>query len=148
MSTSHDRGAAGALPRTDEVDGLTVADVMHADVTSMPPTVPVAELRAWFAASGSRRLAVIADDGRYAAALAPGDLDPGAAGDLPALELARDRPTLAPGLPAADGRDLVLASDARRIPVVDGAGRFVGVLAVTSDLQHFACRPLPADGGA
>lgn len=108
----------------------------------------VGELRDWFAVSASRRLAVIADDGRYAAALAPGDVDPGAPGDRPALELARDRPTLAPGLPAADGRDRVLASDARRIPGVDGAGRFLGGLAVTSDLRHFACRPLPADGRA
>lgn len=68
---------------------------MHADVTSMPATVTVGELRAWFAVSASRRLAVLADDARYAAALAPGDLVPAASGDR----------------------------------------------------QHFACRPLPADGG-
>ena len=144
----HPDDARGALPRTDDVDGLTVADVMHADVSSMPSTVTVGELRDWFAVSASRRLAVIADDGRYAAALAPGDVDPGAPGERLAVDVARDRPTLAPGLPAADGRDLVLASDVRRIPVVDGERRFLGVLAVTSDLRHFACRPLPADGRA
>lgn len=109
MSTSQDPGATGALPRTDDVDGLTVADVMPADVSSMPSTATVGELRDWFA--------VIA-------------------------------PRWRPGLPAADGRDLVLASDVRRIPVVDGEARFLGVLAVTSDLRHFACRPWPADGRA
>ena len=84
----HPDDARGSLPRTEEVDGLTVADVMHAGVTSMPATVTVGELRELFTVSASRRLAVIADDGCYAAALTP------------------------------------------------------------RDLQHFACRPLPADGGA
>ena len=129
------------LPRVDDVDGLTVADVMHADVTSLPATATLGELRAWFSASASRRLAVLTDAGRYAGALTPADADTGAAGDAPALGVARDRPTIAPGAPAADGRDLALASDARRIPVVGADGRFHGVLAVTSDLRHFACRP-------
>ena len=47
-------------------------------------------------------------------------------------------------MPAAEGHDLVLASEGRRLPVVDGKGRLHGVLAVTSDLQFFACRPAPA----
>lgn len=140
MSTPDDDATPACLPRTDEVDGLTVADVMHAGVASMPSTVTVAELRAWFATSASRRLAVIADDGRYRASLTPDDVGPDARGERPALECARDRETLAPDRAAASGRDLVLATDARRIPVVDDDGRFHGVLALTSDLQHFACR--------
>ena len=129
------------LPRTDAVEGLTVADVMHADVTSMPATATLGELRAWFAASASRRLAVLADGDRYAGALTPADAGGDAADEVPALEVAPDRPTITPDLPAADGRDLAFASDARRIPVVDDGGRFHGVLAVTQDLRHFACRP-------
>lgn len=48
--------------------------------------------------------------------------------------------TVAPDAAAAVGLRLVLASDARRIPVVDADGVLHGVLAVTNDLQHFACR--------
>lgn len=116
---------------------------MHADVTSMPPTVTVGELREWFAISTSRRLAVITADGRYAGSLTPTDVGPGAPAGRPALEVARDRPTLSPDMPAVTGRDRVIAADGRRLPVVDGDGRLHGVLAVTSDLQFFACRSTP-----
>ena len=61
--------------------------------------------------------------------------------DAPALDFARSRATVSPDMPAPAGRDLAIASDARRVPVVDAARRLLGVLAVTSDLQHFACRP-------
>lgn len=129
--------------RTDDVDGLTVADVMHGDVASLPTTATVADLRAWFALSASRRLAVITADGRYAGALTPADVGGEAPRDRPALELAPDRPTVAPQAPAAAGRDLALEADARRVPVVDDGGTFLGVLALTTDLQYFACRPAP-----
>lgn len=134
-----------ARMRTADAEGLTVADVMHAGVTSMPSTATAGELREWFAVSESRRLAVIADDGRYAGAVTPDDVAGGAA-DQPALELARPQPTVAPEVAAVTGRDLAIASDARRVPVVDDEGRFLGVLALTKDLQHFACRPAPAPG--
>jgi CBS domain-containing protein len=133
-------------PRTDDTDGLTVADVMHADVASMPPTATVGELRDWFALSRSRRLVVIADDGRYVASLTPSDVGPDAPADQSALEVALDRPTIAPDEPARTGLDLISETDARRIPVVDDHRRFRGVLAVTSDLQYFACRPSPTPG--
>jgi CBS domain-containing protein len=127
------------LSATD-VEGLTVADVMHADVASLPAGATVGELRAWFAGSPSRRLAVLTQDGRYAAALTPADVGADVADDRPAIEAARDRPTLSPALPAATGRDRVSESEGRRMPVVDADGRFLGVLAMTTDLQFFACR--------
>lgn len=123
---------------------MTVADVMHADVASLPSTATVAELRDWFAVSASRRLAVIADDGRYAGSLTPGDVGAGAPADTPALGRARPHATVAPEVPAVIGRDLALASEARRVPVVDAEGHFLGVLALTTDLEYFACRPAPA----
>jgi CBS domain-containing protein len=129
---------------THEVDGLTVADVMHADATSLPVTVTVGELRDWFSVSQSRRLAVIADDVRYAASLTPSDLAAGEPADLPAVDVARHRKVISPDMPAATGRDLVVAADGRRLPVVDADGRLRGVLAVTNDLQYFACPPSPS----
>lgn len=134
------------LSATD-VDGLTVADVMHADVASLPASATVGELRGWFAGSPSRRLAVLTQDGRYVAALTPADVGAEVPDDRPAIEIARDRPTLSPALAAASGRDRVSVSEGRRMPVVDDDGRFLGVLAMTTDLQFFACRaaPPPAD---
>jgi CBS domain-containing protein len=116
---------------------------MHAGVESLPPDAAVGELRDWFAVSASRRLAVIGAGGRYAGSLTPADIPPAAPVHQPALELAHARPTLPPDMPADTGRDLVMASDGRRLPVVDGDGMLYGVLAVTTDLQFFACRPTP-----
>lgn len=99
MSTS-------ARVRADDVDELTVADVMHGGVASMPSSVTVGELREWFGASASRRLAVIADAGRYRGSLTPADLAADVRPDEPALVAAPDGPTLAPETPAATGRDL------------------------------------------
>jgi hypothetical protein len=69
--------------------------------------------------------------------------DPAERPDRSTLEVARDRPTIAADMPAATGRDLVVATPERRLPVVGGDGRVRGVLAVTTDLQFFACRPAP-----
>jgi CBS-domain-containing membrane protein len=142
---SSDEPDDARLPRTrtEDAEGLTVADVMHANVASMAPTVTVGELREWFAVSASRRLAVIADDGHYAAALTPADVASAARDDQAAIEIAPVHATIAPQLPAVTGRDLAIASEAHRVPVVDDEGRFLGVLALTRDLQYFACRPLP-----
>ena len=129
--------------RTDDTAGRTVADVMHAGVEALPATATVGELRAWFAISPSRRLAVLASDGRYRASLTPDDVPPEEPADRPALALARHRPTLAPETAAVTGRELVFATSARRVAVVGADGHLHGVLAVTTDLGFFACRPAP-----
>lgn len=127
-------------PSTDATDGLTVADVMHDEYATLPATATVGEARAWFEAGASRRLALVADGARYLGSLTPddvaGDVDPG----VPVARVVRHGRTLAPGASAASGRDAVLEADARRVPVVDDAGRLVGVLAITTDARHFACR--------
>ncbi len=119
---------------------------MHADVEGLAATTTVGQLRAWFAISASRRLAVIVDDGRYVAALTPANLATEAPDDRPALDFAMAYPTISPGMPAAAGRDLAIATNPHRVPVVDGDGLLHGVLALTTDLMHFACRPTPAPG--
>jgi CBS domain-containing protein len=119
-----------------EAGGLVVADVIHKRASALPGGVTVGEVRAWFAASEHRRLAVLADGDRYVGSLAREDVS---VGDIarPAREIAHDGPTVAPDAPASDGHEAALASEARRVAVVDGDGRLVGVVGVTDDLAAF-----------
>jgi CBS-domain-containing membrane protein len=124
--------------RLDEAGGLTVADVIHRRFTALAASATIGEIREWFAASTSRRMALLAAaDGCYAGSLTPehvaGDLDP----DLPASVLAQHWPTVPPDAPAATAEHLALLTPARRVPVVDGDGRLLGVVSVTSDLKSF-----------
>jgi CBS domain-containing protein len=125
-----------ARTRLDEVAGLTVADVTHSRFSALPASATVGEVKAWFAGSQSRRMALLADDGRYVGSLRPEDL---AAADpaRPAAELAERGPTVTPDEPASRGEELALGSGTRRVPVVDHDGRLLGVVAITEDLQGF-----------
>ena len=127
------------MPRTrvDEADGLSVAQVIHTKFEALPASATVGDVRDWFAQSTSRRQAFLADDGRYAGSLTPAEVDDGGDAARPAIEVARHGPTVAPDAPATEGRDLALATDARRVPVVDDDGRLLGVVAITGDLQAF-----------
>jgi CBS domain-containing protein len=122
--------------RLEEAAGLTVADVTHSRAKALPASATVGDVLAWFSESGSRRMALLADDGRYVACLVPEDLD-GADPGARAAELAREWPTVAPDEPATRGEELALRTDARRVPVVDHDGRLLGIVAVTTDLQGF-----------
>jgi CBS domain-containing protein len=134
-----------ARTRLDEAAGLTVADVTHSRFKALPATATVAEVREWFAASDSRRLALFVDDDRYVGSLVPEDL--AGAGDpaRPAAELAKRGTTVSPEDPAKRGEELALGSGTLRAPVVDADGRLLGVVAVTEDLQGF-CGTGGADG--
>lgn len=127
------------MPRLsiDEADGLTVADITHIRFTALPASATVADVRAWFAQSASRRLAFVADGERYLGSLTPADVAGDGGADRPAVEIAQDGPTVSPEAPATTGRDLALLTDARRVPVVDADGRLLGVVAVTGDLRSF-----------
>ena len=126
-----------APTRIDEAAGLTVADVIHAKFTALPANATIADVREWFAASTSRRMAFIADGDRYAGSVSrehvTGDLDP----TRPATEVAQLGPTVLPDAPASEGQALALQTAARRVPVVDHDGRLLGVVSVTADLQAF-----------
>ena len=121
-------------------DGLTVADVMHGELEALPPTATVGDVRDWLAVSEQRRLALIADGVRFVGALTAADVAGDDGASRAAVDVARRHPTLAPDATAADGRDLVCKSPERRVPVVDGEGRLVGVLALTSNGRWFSCR--------
>ena len=134
-----------AVTRLDEAAGLTVADVTHARFKALPATATVGEVRAWFAASDSRRLALLADDDRYVGSLVPEDLSDASDPEELASARARREPTVSPDAPAKAGEALALSTGTLRAPVVDADGRLLGVVAVTEDLQGF-CGTGAADG--
>ncbi|HWF34829.1 MAG TPA: CBS domain-containing protein [Solirubrobacteraceae bacterium] len=126
-----------AKTRVDDAAGLAVADVIHRRFTTLPATATIGEVSDWFAASTSRRMAILADQGRYVGSLTPADVT----GDLergrPATEVAKHGPTIAPDAPARAGEKLALETDSRRVPVVDADGRLLGIVSVTGDLTSF-----------
>ena len=126
-----------AKTRVDEADTLTVADVIHKRFSALPATATVGEVRDWFAASTSRRMALLADGGRYVGSLTPDDL----AGDGDparlASEVAKHGPTVAPEASARTGEQIALLTEARRVPVVDADGVLLGVVSVTGDRTSF-----------
>jgi CBS domain-containing protein len=124
--------------RVDDAGSLTVAEVTHRRFTALPASATIGEVSEWFAASTSRRMAILADDGRYVGSLTPADV----AGDAvdpsrPAAEVATVGPTIGPDAPARAGEELALLTDSRRVPVVDGDGRLLGIVSVTNDLTSF-----------
>lgn len=123
-----------------DVDGRTAAAVVHSRLTSLPSTVTLAEVRAYFAASPSRRLATLLDEnGRYVAAVAPEDLPEPSATDEArrAHTCAREHPTIRDDAPAADARDLALGTPTQRVPVLDADRRLVGVVAIDKARTRF-----------
>jgi CBS domain-containing protein len=125
-----------APTRLDEAAGLTVADVTHSRFAALPASATVGDVQEWFAAGDGHRMALLADDGRYVGCLVPADLT-GADAAGAAAELARRGPTVAPDEPASRGEELALRDGNRRVPVVDGDGRLLGIVAITPDLQRF-----------
>jgi CBS domain-containing protein len=125
--------------RIDEADELLVRDVVHAKLSALEATATIADVRAYFEASGSRRQAFVVDEGRYVGSLTPAHVgDDSADPERLAVEVAdRTGPTIGLDAPATTGRDLALQTDARRVPVLDEDGKLVGVIAVTGDLTSF-----------
>ena len=116
---------------------LRVADVIHKRFSALSASATVGEVRAWFAESAHRKVAVLADeDGRYAGSLTAADLTDADAGE-PASTVAREGRTIGPDAPATEGFELAAASDTLRLPVVDDEGRLLGVVGVTDDRAAF-----------
>jgi CBS domain-containing protein len=110
---------------------------MHSHPSALSASATIGDVRDYFEASASRRLALLVDDdGVFAGSLTPAQLTTGDPARL-AVEVAERGPTVTPGEPAVTGRDVALQTDIRRVAVVDDGGRLVGVVAVTGDLQSF-----------
>ena len=123
--------------KISDADGLSVRDVLHAQLTALEASATIADARDYFAASASRRMALVCDDGRYVGSLTPERLEGEPDPDLALEQIAERGATVSPDAPATTGRDLALQTDARRVPVIDADGRLVGVVAVTGDLTSF-----------
>ncbi|HEY2771776.1 MAG TPA: CBS domain-containing protein [Solirubrobacteraceae bacterium] len=124
-----------ARTTVDDAAELRVADVLHKRSHALPANITVGEVRAWFEESTHRRMAFLADEGRYAGSVTKADLV--GDDDRPAVDVAQQGPTIAPEAKAMDAHKLALSDDARRLPVVDGDGMLVGVMAVTDDNAGF-----------
>ncbi len=123
--------------RIDEADQLLVRDVLHAKLSALDANATVAEVRAYFEASRSRRQAFLLDDGRYVGSLTAARVAEEEDGERIASEIADPGQTIGLDAPANVARDLALQTDARRVAVLDADRKLVGVIAVTGDLQHF-----------
>jgi Mg/Co/Ni transporter MgtE len=120
-----------------EIDGMDAAAIMNREVSTLPATATVGELRAYFATSGSRKLAILVDGERFAGAIAADSVPQGSDDAAPAAELARRAPTVPPEAPAKEARDLALADPMHRLPVVAGDGRLLGIVALDKTLTRF-----------
>ena len=125
------------MRQLSDVDGLTASDVMHGQLSTLPATTTVRELRAYFAASTSHRLALIVDGPRYVGSIGAGELPADAEAGLAVAGLARRGDTIAPDAPAARARDAALADSSRRVPVVDERDTLLGIVAINRDRTGF-----------
>ena len=121
----------------DETAELKASDVIHKRFSALPADATVTQVRDWFAESSHRKVAFLANNGRYAGSLTRDDLD----GDLDpndsAVHAASAGPTIAPDAPARAGYELAIATPTLRLPVVGSDGTLIGVIGVTDDLAAF-----------
>jgi CBS-domain-containing membrane protein len=120
----------------EDTEGATAADLMHRRITTLPASATVGELRAYFAESTSHKLALLVEDERYIGSLVADALD-GAPDSAPAGGFAERGDTVAPDVPAAEARERAMAMSSSRLPVVDAAGRLVGIIAINSRRDGF-----------
>ncbi|MGN6871873.1 MAG: CBS domain-containing protein [Solirubrobacteraceae bacterium] len=121
----------------EEATQLSAADVIHKRFSALAADSTVAQVRDWFAASSHRKIAVLADNRRYAGSLTREDLDDESDPLRPAADFARPGPTVTPEAPALTAHQLAIAAPALRVPVVDHDGNLIGVVGVTDDLAGF-----------
>ena len=133
----------GKLARA-EAQEMLVRDVMVRRPKTMAAASTVAQLRAHFE-NPRVRTALLADDGRFAGAIAPEELPDTAAGGEPARAYAAaDVPTVGPDLPMADALALMeRRGDHRLVVVAEDGETLVGLLCLDKTGTSF-CVDAPA----
>jgi CBS-domain-containing membrane protein len=128
----------------DEAATLLVRDVMVRRPKTLPAASTVADLRAHFQ-NPHVRTALLADGTRFAGAIAPEELPPGADAGTPALEHARtDLPTVGPDATMADAVALLDSRGDNRLVVLDADGETIaGLLCLDSAGTGFCTEAPP-----
>jgi CBS domain-containing protein len=128
----------------DDAAGRLVRDVMVRRPKTLPVDASVAELREHFT-NPRVQTALLADDGRFAGAIAPAELPDDAPGTDPARAYARlDVPTMTPDATMADALALLDRRGDYRLVVLDDDGStLVGLLCLDRTGASF-CTYVPA----
>jgi CBS-domain-containing membrane protein len=144
MAPMTEHGSANGKLTRSEAQELLVRDVMVRRPKTMAADSTVADLRAHFE-NPRVRTALLADDGRFAGAIAPEELPDSAAGTEPARAYAAaDVPTVGPEVPMADALALMERRGDHRLVVVAGDGEtLVGLLCLDKTGTSF-CVDAPA----
>jgi CBS domain-containing protein len=121
----------------ENLEALTAADVMHRRLTSLPAETTVGEMRDYFAESASRKLALLADGGRYTGAVERSALPEDAEAGQPGAAYAGSHPTVKPDADATYARNLGLELPSLRVPVVSESGELLGIVAITRGRDAF-----------
>jgi CBS-domain-containing membrane protein len=119
------------------VEGLSAADIVHRRMSTLPATCTVDDLRAYFAESSSRQLALLVDGDRYIGCVEAANLPAQADGSAPAADFAASGPVIPASRSAREARDAALAAPSARLPVVDEGGALVGVVAINDRHDGF-----------
>jgi CBS domain-containing protein len=137
-------GCVNGKVARDAAQELLVRDVMVRRPKTISARCSVAELRAHFE-NPHVRTALLADEGRFAGAIAPEELPDGADGSEPARAYATtDVPTVGPDANMADALELMERRGDRRLVVVDADGEtLVGLLCLDRTGTSF-CVDTPA----
>src|SRR5919199_18420 len=136
--------AAHSKVTREDAAAQLVRDVMVRRPKTLPAHSTVADLRAHFE-NPRVRTALLADDGRFAGAIAPEELPDGAAGAEPARAYAAaDVPTVGPDVPMADALALMERRGDRRLVVLaDDGETLLGLLCLDKTGTSF-CVDAPA----
>jgi CBS-domain-containing membrane protein len=144
MAAMTEHGSGNGKLTRREAQELLVRDVMVRRPKTMAGDSTVADLRAHFE-NPRVRTALLADDGRFAGAIAPEELPDGAAGAEPARAYAAaDVPTVGPDVPMADALALMeRRGDHRLVVLADDGETLVGLLCLDKTGTSF-CVDAPA----
>jgi CBS-domain-containing membrane protein len=123
--------------RLGDVDGLTAADLVHGRSSTLPGTSTVGELRAYFAESSSRQLAVLVDRDRFVGSVGRGELPDDVEASAAGADFADRGPVIEASRAAREARDAALATPSARVAVVDTGGALVGVVALNHRRDGF-----------
>lgn len=132
-------------PSANQLQTLTVADVMLRNFEPIPPDIRLDEAVRGYLLRQRQRALPVGIDGRLLGILSMTDVQHFAQQQWPVIAVSRamtpaDRvETVAPTMPATDALRLMSAHQRHELPVVDD-GRLVGILTQSAVMQYFQLR--------